>query len=102
MRKKLFLIVIIILASGTSALADESEYLKDDNTSIAPSIYYCVDKEVPLWTGYLPDSIWVTRGSYGGYVYKQYYEKTRYDTFLAKYCGHLYYNVVPLKIKEAE
>lgn len=88
---------VLFLTSNNNAKANEISLENDIKKVNNTTIYRCINKEVPVFGGYLPNSIWVSYSGYNGYVYKQYYEKTRNNTFLGTYCGTLYYGVAPAK-----
>lgn len=72
---------------------------KEKNTTFSTSIRYAMKKEVPV-DGYLPEKIWVSRNGYSGYIYKQYFELTRHNTWEGSYSGTLYKHVAPMKVKD--
>lgn len=99
--KKLILYLIIPFMTLLSLNHAHAEETVIKNTAdISPNvakITYCFEKEIHL-TSSFPPRIWVKRGPYSGYVYLEYFEKTRNDTLLGNYCGILIYgNFVPHK-----
>ncbi len=60
---------------------------------------YSYTREVPI-DGYLPSQEWITRSGYSGYVYRNYLELTRNNTWKATYTGTLYKHVAPVKVED--
>ena len=97
----LSLIVLLSSAFLTHHEANAQNSIENELNSRPYSIEATYVMQIPI-TGYFPPRIWLTRGDYRGYVYKESYYLSKRNTYVGTYRGTLYLHIAPLNIIQEE